>query len=225
MSKLIQLQQAIRAPKGRENKFGGYAYRNCEDILAAAKSVMPDGCYIVLTDEIICVDGRHYVKANAVFYGDKDPVKVCAFAREPLAKKGMDESQITGAASSYARKYALNGLLAIDNTDDADSQDNRNHEPAKPARQTPQAPQEIPGESPIKSYRGIVEECEPRQDKKGKSFWNVTIREENEEWAKILICRDENIGKQLTDAIGLELVLNCEVKGEYTIVREIETPK
>lgn len=119
--KLAEVQQNLHAPKNQTNNFGGYNYRNCEDILQAVKPLLKD-CTIVIYDDIVEVAGRVYVKATAVFSDGKESVSNSAFAREALTKKGMDESQITGAASSYARKYALNGLLLIDDNKDADSQ-------------------------------------------------------------------------------------------------------
>ena len=118
--KLAKVQQTLKAPKGQFNKFGNYKYRNCEDILQAVKPILGD-CVITLADDIQQVGDRHYIKATAVFTDGTAAVQVSAWAREPADKKGMDASQITGAASSYARKYALNGLLAIDDTKDADS--------------------------------------------------------------------------------------------------------
>ena len=120
MKLLHDIQANLKAPKGQFNKFGGYKYRNCEDILSAVKPLL-DGATLVISDEIVMIGDRVYVKATATLSDGKVSVSTTAFAREPLAKKGMDESQVTGAASSYARKYALNGLFAIDDTKDADS--------------------------------------------------------------------------------------------------------
>ena len=120
--KLHDLQQKISAPKTETNKFGGYNYRTAEGILQAAKAALGDsGLVILLTDQIQLVGDRHYVHATARITDGKESVEVSAFAREELSKKGMDASQITGSASSYARKYALSGLFAIDGTADADS--------------------------------------------------------------------------------------------------------
>lgn len=128
-TKLLSVQRHLKAPKGQYNSFGKYNYRSCEDIVEAAKPVLADiECTLVLTDDIIEVGGRVYVKATAVLSDDEGAsVFTTAFAREPASKKGMDESQITGTASSYARKYALNGLFAIDDTKDADT-DNYQHQ-------------------------------------------------------------------------------------------------
>lgn len=121
---LKSVQQSIAAPKNQFNKFGNYAYRNCEDILNAFKKVKTDAS-IILSDEIVLVGDRYYIKATASFRLGNEALFNTAYARESLSKKGMDESQITGTASSYARKYALNGLLAIDDTKDADDRDNK----------------------------------------------------------------------------------------------------
>lgn len=118
---LSRIQKELKAPKNQRNNFGGYNYRSCEDILEAVKPLL-DNCALTVSDEVIVLDGRYYVKATACLALSKDEfVENTAYAREPESKKGMDEAQITGATSSYARKYALNGLLAIDDTRDADA--------------------------------------------------------------------------------------------------------
>ena len=124
-NKLAMIQQKLKAPKGQMNTFGKYKYRSCEDILEAVKPLLG---YLVLTisDDIVEVGGRVYVKATASLSSGSGSVSTTAFARESETKKGMDESQITGAASSYARKYALNGLFCIDDTKDADATNQHN---------------------------------------------------------------------------------------------------
>ena len=121
--KLITIQKELKAPKKQFNKFGNYKYRSCEDILEAVKPLVTrEGCALTITDEIVEIGERYYVKAIATIRDTKDgsEISVSAFAREPEDKKGSDVSQITGAASSYARKYCLNGLFLIDDTKDAD---------------------------------------------------------------------------------------------------------
>ena len=118
---LGKIQKALKAPKGQFNEFGKYKYRSCEDILEALKPIIPNGAAFTVQDDLVMIGTRYYIKATAGFYMDGCRVECAALAREPENKKGMDESQITGAASSYARKYALNGLLLIDDTKDADS--------------------------------------------------------------------------------------------------------
>ena len=122
--KLAKVQAELKAPKGQFNSFGKYHYRSQEDILEAVKPILSrQGMTINLTDDIVLVGERYYVKATATVSDGTDTISVTAFAREPSEKKGMDESQITGTASSYARKYALNGLFAIDDTKDSDSEE------------------------------------------------------------------------------------------------------
>ena len=118
---LSEIQRTLKAPKGQYNKFGNYNYRSCEDILEALKDVLPDGLFVRVWDEIIQVGERYYVKATASISDGHGEISSPAFAREPLSKKGMDEAQITGSTSSYARKYALNALFCIDDTKDADA--------------------------------------------------------------------------------------------------------
>lgn len=123
---LTDLQNELKAPKGQYNSFGKYKYRNCEDILEALKPLLAKHeLALYITDEIVQIGERYYVKANAILTSTKDndetQIVVSAFAREEESKKGMDGSQVTGASSSYARKYALNGLFAIDDTKDSDT--------------------------------------------------------------------------------------------------------
>lgn len=125
IQKLAAIQAELKAPKNQENKFGGYKYRSCEDILEAVKPLLKkEGLALILSDNIEEVGGRVYVKATATILDSGDAgssIGVAAYAREAEIRKGMDDSQVTGSASSYARKYALNGLFAIDDTKDADA--------------------------------------------------------------------------------------------------------
>lgn len=121
---VAKVQSELKANKGQRNAFGNYNYRSCEDILEAAKKVKGE-LVIYLSDDIHVANERIYVKATATITNGKESLSNTAFAREPLNKKGMDESQITGAASSYARKYALSGLLCIDDTKDADTNEHQ----------------------------------------------------------------------------------------------------
>lgn len=119
---LMNIQSKLVAPKGQWNKFGGYAYRSAEDILNAVKPLLAENrATLTLTDEPILVGDWHYIKATATFKANDEEQVVTAFARESENKKGQDVSQITGTASSYARKYALNGLFLIDDNKDADT--------------------------------------------------------------------------------------------------------
>ena len=128
-NKLTTVQQDLIAPKGQYNSFSDFNYRSCEDILKAVKPLLKNvNASLTLSDDIVNHGDRYYIKATARFIDNAtgEGISVTAYAREQQTKKGMDESQITGAASSYARKYALNGLFAIDNTKDADTMDNTN---------------------------------------------------------------------------------------------------
>lgn len=124
LNEMVIIQSKLNAPKNQWNNFGNYNYRSCEDILEALKPLLKEtGCVLNISDEIQQVSDRIYVKATATLTTpDGKAYQSSAFAREPLTKKGQDESQLTGSASSYARKYALNGLFCIDDNKDADTQ-------------------------------------------------------------------------------------------------------
>lgn len=133
IEKIVSIQSELKAPKGQYNSFGKYNYRSCEDILEGVKPLLAKhGLVLTIQDSIDLIGDRFYVKATATITDGKDEISTSAYARESLDKKGMDASQVTGATSSYARKYALNGLLAIDDTKDADTMDNSK----KPVQQT-----------------------------------------------------------------------------------------
>lgn len=117
---LNKIQKELKAPKSNRNEFGGYKYRSAEDIVEAVKPLLGTAV-LTITDDMILLGDRFYVKAIATLSEEGTSVSTTAFAREALAKKGMDEAQITGSASSYARKYALNGLFCIDDTKDPDA--------------------------------------------------------------------------------------------------------
>ena len=125
IEKIVAIQSELKAPKGQYNSFGKYNYRSCEDILEGVKPLLAKhGLVLTIQDSIDLIGDRFYVKATATITDGKEQLSTSAYARESLDKKGMDASQVTGATSSYARKYALNGLLAIDDTKDADTMDN-----------------------------------------------------------------------------------------------------
>ena len=126
-NKLVTIQSELKAPKSQNNSFGNYKYRSCEDILEAVKPMLAKArLSLVLLDEVVNIGTHNYIKADAVLTDNEgNQMTATAYAREAETKKGMDDAQITGSASSYARKYALNGLFAIDDTKDADTRDNR----------------------------------------------------------------------------------------------------
>lgn len=129
---LAKIQSLIKAPKGQFNSFGKYKYRSCEDIVEAVKPVINSlGFYLTLSDEIVNIGSRFYIKATATISNGTESYSSVAYAREEETKKGMDGSQVTGASSSYARKYALNGLFAIDDTKDSDATNIGKDEPTE----------------------------------------------------------------------------------------------
>lgn len=132
--KLVEVQNKLKAPKNQFNKFGNYAYRNCEDILEALKPILSEVKAVVnISDEVVLVGERYYIKATVKFIDAEtgEIVEASAMAREEENKKGMDSSQLTGSTSSYARKYALNGLFAIDDTKDSDTTNTHGKEDSK----------------------------------------------------------------------------------------------
>lgn len=140
--KLLSVQSELKAPKGQYNSFGQYKYRSCEDILEAAKPIcIKNGLCLILTDSIEFIGNRYYIKATAIITDGESKMETTAYAREDEIKKGMDGSQITGSASSYARKYALNGLFNIDDAKDADTDEqtkattNQSRQQSEPTQQ------------------------------------------------------------------------------------------
>jgi len=122
IAKMVKIQSELKAPKNQTNAFGKYKYRSCEDIIEALKPLLArENLYMNISDEIIEVGGKNYVKATATIFDGEDSILSSAVARESVDKKGMDDAQQTGATSSYARKYSLNGLFGIDDQKDADA--------------------------------------------------------------------------------------------------------
>ena len=136
MDKLLAIQTELKAPKNQYNSFGKYKYRSAEDILEAVKPLCKKhDCVLTLSDELVNIGDRYYIKATARLHDDTVIGEVTAYAREEESKKGMDGCQITGTASSYARKYALNGLFLIDDTKDADTDEYKQQTTAKKEEQ------------------------------------------------------------------------------------------
>lgn len=159
---LTKLQSELKAPKGQRNSFGNYNYRSAEDILEAVKPLLDKySLTMITTDTIVNIGARYYVKATATVYGFDGSISVDGWARETKDKKGMDASQITGATSSYARKYAYNGLFSIDDTKDADSDEHRkqttvNRPTPEPAPQRPTAPKPATDDKPTKTQLDTI---------------------------------------------------------------------
>lgn len=144
MKELIAIQSELKAPKSQFNKFGGYKYRKAEDILEAVKPLLAkQKCTLTITDDVVLIGNRIYVKSTATIKNEKGECETTTgWAREEESKKGMDGSQITGASSSYARKYALNGLFAIDDNADSDTTNDGQHQAAQQAQTQQQAAQQ-----------------------------------------------------------------------------------
>jgi len=166
INKLLLIQSELKAPKDLVNKFANYNYRSCESILEALKPLLlKHGCLLTLTDEVLAIGNRIYVKASAGLcdVGSNASWIVTAFAREEEVKKGMDSSQITGAASSYARKYALNGLFLIDDNKDSDHTNDGTEAPKQAVNSPKTASHPTPatmspsGPNPVKSVIGTIE--------------------------------------------------------------------
>lgn len=150
MKELIAIQSELKAPKNQWNDFGKYNYRSAEDILEAVKPLLKKHeCHLTISDEMVVLGDRYYVKATATLANEGESISTTAYAREEESKKGMDASQITGSTSSYARKYALNGLFCIDDTKDPDYTNTHGKEP------TPKAVN--PKETVEKELKGAID--------------------------------------------------------------------
>lgn len=169
MKELITIQSELKAPKTQINNFGGYKYRKAEDILEAVKPLLAkQKCTLTITDDIVMVGNRIYVKATATIKNEKGEVETSTgWAREEETKKGMDASQITGASSSYARKYALNGLLAIDDNADSDTTNN--------GQQQTQTQQPVPQQSSTAQYH-------PNDINEGMEYLSRCVNKDNLIW-------------------------------------------
>lgn len=158
VKKIIEIQSTLKAPKGQMNKFGNYRYRSSEDILEAVKPLLKEqGLILNLSDEICLIGERYYVKATATITDGTDKLEVTAYAREADDKKGMDSSQVTGATSSYARKYALNGLLCIDDTKDADATNTHGKEATEVTKADMDDDTHLIGSTQIKHLQKLIE--------------------------------------------------------------------
>ena len=158
--KLIDIQSELVAPKTLRNSFGNYNYRSCESVLEALKPhLKKHGLTLTITDDVVCIGERIYVKATAKLTDsdDKENIEVSAFARESLDKKGMDDSQITGATSSYARKYALNGMFCIDDTKDADGTNTHGEVEDKKTKPKPDPKPEAISKESLETLQGLLD--------------------------------------------------------------------
>lgn len=173
IQKLLSVQEKLKAPKSQNNNFGKYKYRSCEDILEAVKPLNVEaGLLLTISDEIELVDGRHYVKATCRVTDGTDEIVVTASAREAGNKKGMDDAQVTGATSSYARKYALNGLYLIDDTKDADTDEYAQQQ--KRGSQKQQKPKQNDQQNEFQENRKVTNDIMKKiAEETGKSIQEV----------------------------------------------------
>ena len=163
MKILNKIQKELKAPKNQYNAFGKYKYRSCEDILEAVKPLLEDAT-LTINDEMVAIGERYYIKATVTLKQGEEEVSTTAYARESEEKKGMDLAQITGATSSYARKYALNGLFLIDDTKDADTMDNSKDTKIKKETKV------------IKSPERIIEAIAKIEDKELLNQWKESLK-------------------------------------------------
>lgn len=227
--KLQHVQSHLNAPKDLFNKFGNYSYRSAESILQAVKPLLQEtGTTIVVDDEVVLIGDRYYVKATAVFTDGVTTDKASAFAREEDIVKGMASAQITGSTSSYARKYALNGLLLIDDNKDPDSKDpenkpasKRNDRPAAPVRPQEQAPKQT-----LKPITPKTEKApEPTQaEPEGDSSAPEVDRELEERKAKALSAFEVlDASKVLAHLIQNEKIIKYVKLADFVAGEDIDT--
>lgn len=196
------IQKNLKAPKGQVNKFGNYNYRSCEDIIEAVKNVLPEGATIKVTDDITMIGTRHYIKATASLCFAGECESVTAFARESESKKGMDDAQLTGATSSYARKYALNGLFAIDDTKDADAtNDHGKGDKAEPEAKTePNTVQPMNDEEfhllKTSVAESITSELLDQSKAKAKAGWKRMSPDQRDQITKLIAAADRKINPE-----------------------------
>lgn len=180
MKELIAIQSELKAPKSQFNKFGGYKYRKAEDILEAVKPLLAkQKCTLIITDDVVLVGNRIYVKATATIKNEKGECETTTgWAREEETKKGMDGSQITGASSSYARKYALNGLFAIDDNADSDTTNDGQHQAAQQQAQT----QQSAAQHSQAAQQTASPQCHPNDLNEGLAYLSRCVSKDNLIW-------------------------------------------
>ena len=200
---IVKIQEELKAPKNQRNNFGGYNYRSAEDIIEAVKPIAHKyGYYLIISDEIVEVGGRIYVKATARLQPNEagNIYSATGWAREEETKKGMDGAQITGAASSYARKYALNGLLAIDDTKDADATNTHGKEEVANVV----VPQTAPA---VRVYPAKSNGAKPEEEK----AW---LNKNNPKWS--LIVQQFKTGENNINNLRKEFKVSKAVEAELT---------
>lgn len=211
MKELTDIQTELKVPKNQYNSFGKYKYRSLEDITEAVRPhLKAHECTLTMNDDVIVLGNRFYIKATATITNrDGEQVSVSAYAREPETKKGMDDSQITGTASSYARKYACNGLFCIDDSKDADMDEMHNETKAR-AQKNKTASTSDSNASTVSNRNEHVDEL-TAEIKKYADEHNMTMRE---------IAKDYSLNNKTATAERLKEVLADLKKGEQTSMED-----
>lgn len=208
LTKLSSVQQNLKAPKGQRNSFGNYNYRSAEDILEAVKPLLFEaGIVMTISDSIVNHGDRYYVEATVTVQNATDSLQATGMAREAEDKKGMDAAQITGAASSYARKYALNGMFDIDDTKDADSNEHREQVKNTPTA-APKAPQATPAPKTVK-YQSL--------DPSGTGQTRTVIALEGDELKRAKKAINEALEAQGVTSIAAKKAKITSIIGKSTI--------
>lgn len=206
LNKLFKIQQELKVPKNQRNTFGNYNFRNCEDIMEASKPICAKhNCLLICSDELIQVGDRYYVKAIATIFDldSEESVSTSSCAREEEIKKGMDASQITGASSSYARKYALNGLLQLDDNKDADANEYKRQQEKDKQKSTTKKvdkPVEMIDANQVKVIHTLFNKIEKSETQVFKNFTNDTAKENVYKQFKITSSKEltkENAAKMI----------------------------
>lgn len=209
-SKLLAVQAELKAPKGQTNDFGHYRYRSCEDILEAVKPILSKNkATVLISDDVVFVTDRYYIKATATFTDLEtgENVSVSAFARESKEKRGMDDSQITGSASSYARKYALNGLFLIDDTKDSDSNEQKIESENKAKRSKKDTPDEAKANEEMAASvdQRLIPNPKRSPEEREKNI-KAEIARTGQDEAKLMENAEVDDWKKLTDAKYVSLL-------------------
>ena len=191
MKELINIQSGLKVPKKQRNHFGKYNFRSAEDILESVKPLLAkEKCFLTISDELILVGDRYYIQATAMLTNSEGKVvQTTALAREEFEQKGMNSAQLTGSTSSYARKYALNGLFAIDDTKD----DDFNNTHGKPVKTAPQTPPVVPTFD-IKDIQTKIDACKSVEDLMGIWADNKSLQA-NDAFVKILTTKKRQLNE------------------------------
>ena len=180
--KLLAIQIALKAPKVNRNTYGNYNYRSCEDILEAVKPILNEtGCTLNISDELVNIGERYYIKATVTLIIKGETISATGYAREAETQKGFDSMQLTGSTSSYARKYALNGLFLIDDTKDSDATNMHGKEPEKPKKRTEPKDSVCAAEQSISKndVEAILMDCTTVEEVTGV-WWKMTVEQQKD---------------------------------------------